>query len=194
MTAVMFIFGALTVLSACGVVFAVKTLHSALYLIMTLFLVAVHFALMGADFIAALQVLVYAGAIMVLVIFVILLLGLNEKGGESGRMDVSGYLSVIVTGAFVGMMLYMVEHPGLLPGIPDSNVGTPGHAAAIGHELFTKFLYPFEVTSLLLLAAIIGAVVLAYEPKRALPAGRGLKAKRTELAEESEQQRHMGNA
>lgn len=183
MTIVMFLFGVLTVLAASGVVFSVKTLHSALFLVMTLFLIAVHYVLIGADFIAALQVLVYAGAIMVLVIFVIMLLGLNERGGEPARLDVAGYAAVVVTGSFVGLLLYMVKHPGLVGVIADAP-GAPvsGSAHSIGHALFTQFLYPFEVTSLLLLAGIIGAVVLAYEPKRKLPSGRGLKAKRMENA------------
>ncbi|MFN8389640.1 MAG: NADH-quinone oxidoreductase subunit J [Bdellovibrionota bacterium] len=181
MTAAMMIFGVLTVLSACGVVFSVKSLHSALWLVVTLFLVAVHFALVGADFLAALQVMVYAGAIMVLVIFVIMLLGLNEKG-EPGRLNVRVLSAVAVTGVFIGMLFFMVQTPSLMPSLGAASAvhsdqpiaGTP---QAVGHVLFTKFLYPFEVTSLLLLGAIIGAVVLAFEPKRPLPQGRGLKAK-----------------
>ena len=179
MTTAMFIFGVLTVLSACGVVFSVKSLHCALWLVVTLFLVAVHFALIGADFIAALQILVYAGAIMVLVIFVIMLLGLNEQG-EPRRFDVSTYLAVVVTGTFVGLLMFMVKHPasfGAFPDLPSAPVA--GDPASVGYVLFTRFLYPFEVTSVLLLAAIIGATVVAYEPKRPLPPGRGLKAKQT---------------
>jgi NADH-quinone oxidoreductase subunit J len=174
----MFLFGVLTVLAACGVVFSVKTLHSALWLVATLFLVAIHYALIGADFLAALQIMVYAGAIMVLVIFVIMLLGLNETAGDTGRLRLSAYASVVVTGVFVGMLLFMVGSPDSLPlaaeGIAAGPIGTP---QAVGNALFTKFLYPFEVTSLLLLGAIIGAVVLSHEPKRPLPPGRGLKAK-----------------
>lgn len=180
MTVAMFLFGVLTVLAACGVVFSTKTVHSALFLVTTLFLIAVHYVLIGAEFIAALQVLVYAGAIMVLVIFVIMLLGLNEQGGERQRLDVRTYAAVIVTGAFVGMLLFMVQNPGVIPLAGDKAPATvSGTAHEVGDALFTRFLYPFEITSLLLLAGIIGATVLAYEAKRELPAGRGLKAKRT---------------
>jgi NADH-quinone oxidoreductase subunit J len=183
MTAAMIIFGALTVLSACGVVFSVKSLHSALWLVVTLFLVAVHFALVGADFLAALQIMVYAGAIMVLVIFVIMLLGLNEQA-DTSRLNFRAYAAVMVTGVFVGMLFFMVRTPGLLPStgvaaMHQSDLPIAGTPDTVGKVLFTKFLYPFEVTSLLLLGAIIGAVVIAYEPKRSLPEGRGLKAKRT---------------
>ncbi len=178
MSIAMLLFGLLTVLAACGVVFSRKTLNSALWLVVTLFLFAVHYALIGADFIAALQVLVYAGAIMVLVIFVIMLLGLNESG-ESRNVSFSGFIGVCVSAAFVGLLIWMVRHPGVFT-LPDSTVPVSGSPQAVGYALFTRFLFPFEVTSLLLLAAIIGAVVLAYEPKRPLTQGRGLKAKRSE--------------
>jgi len=179
MTAAMLLFGLFTLLAACGVVFSRKTLHCALWLVVTLFLFAVHYALIGADFLAALQVLVYAGAIMVLVIFVIMLLGLNEQG-EARDVNISGFVAVCVAGVFVGLLTWMVRHPGVFVR-PDSAITVSGTPQAVGYALFTKFLYPFEVTSLLLLAAIIGAVILAYEPKRPLPPGRGLKAKRSEV-------------
>lgn len=177
MTVAMLIFGVLTVLAGAGVVFSQKTLNSALCLVLTLFLVAVHYALVGADFLAVLQVMVYAGAIMVLVIFVIMLLGLNEKG-EKGRLGLSAFLSSLTAAVFIAILIYATKFPSILPEYisdkAEKFVGTP---EVIGSVLFTKFLYPFEVVSLLLLAAIIAAVVLTYEPKRALPAGRGLKAK-----------------
>ena len=177
MTVAMFIFGLLTVLAGCGVVFSTKTLNCALWLIVTLFLVAVHFALIGADFLAALQVMVYAGAIMVLVVFVIMLLGLNETG-ERGKLGLSAYLAVATSGAFIGLLMWMLQFPKIF-GRDDAAAVVSGSPEAVGYALFTRFLYPFEVTSLLLLAAVIGAVVLAYEPKRPLTKGRGLKAKQT---------------
>lgn len=179
MSAFMLVFGILTVLSSCGVVFSVKTLNCALWLIVTLFLMAVHYAFMGADFLAALQILVYAGAIMVLVIFVIMLLGLNERGEERGRAGLSSYLAVTVSGAFVGLLMFMTKNPGVLGSFAEDGNPVAGTPEAVGHALFTDFLYPFEITSVLLLAAIIGAVIIAYEPKRPLRAGRGLKAKQS---------------
>ena len=186
MTAFMLIFGILTVLSALGVVLAPKTLHSALFLVLTLFLVAVHFALLDAGFLAALQVMVYAGAIMVLVVFVIMLLGLDEPVARK-KIELSNYF-----GAFAAVSLgAILVWAGLSSGSQLSSwqkaAGTgalpaSGTAAEVGTLLFTKFLYPFEVTSLLLLVAIIGAVILAYDKKLPLPAGRGLKAKQKELA------------
>lgn len=188
MNLAMIIFGLLTVLSACGVVFAHKTLHSALWLVCTFFLVAVHYALLGADFLAALQVMVYAGAIMVLVIFVIMLLGLNEKRSTEKLNWTSFLLPGICAAGFLALALFVLKDPSCLdfnaglfnPGV-DSAVSPgkmPGSMYEVSHALFTTFLFPFEVISLLLLSAIIGAVMIAFDPKRPLPKGRGLAAKR----------------
>lgn len=180
MTTWMLIFGILTVATACGVVFSPKSLNSALFLVLTFFLIAAHYALIGADFIAVLQVLVYAGAIMVLVIFVIMLLGLKEEG-EKKRFDVTAIGSFVVCASFAVLLFYMARHPEHFP--PNLNQSAPqvsGSPEAVGERLFTKYLYPFEIVSLLLLGAIVGAVVLVYDPKRPLSKGRGLKAKQVE--------------
>lgn len=185
MTISMLIFGVLTVISGLGVVLAPKTIHSALFLILTLFLVAVHFALLDAHFIAALQVMVYAGAIMVLVVFVIMLLGLDEQV-VNRPLEASKYFGAVVSAALGGLLIAASVMGGagsssweraLASG---SSVGH-GTAAEVGKLLFTKLLYPFEVTSVLLLAAIIGAVILAHDRRTPLPAGRGLRAKQQEI-------------
>lgn len=180
------IFGAFTVLSACGVIFARRPLNSALSLIATLFFVAVHFAMMGAQFLATIQIMVYAGAIMVLVIFVIMLLGSEAEGraveGRGQYVGVSTYFIVLATCLFVGVLFAVIERGftfplgSLAPGAVSSSV--EGSTEAIGQLLFTEYLFPFELASLLLLAAIIGAVLLAQEVRRPLPEGRGLKAKK----------------
>jgi len=180
--ATMMIFGVMTVLTASGVIFSRKAMHSALFLVATLFLVAFHFALLGADFLAALQVLIYAGAIMVLVIFVIMLLGLREGINPEEKisrpdMAIPTVLATIMSGLMLGLLVFAFWQGVTLPegSEPREMVGT---AKAIGQVLFTKYLYPFELVSLLLLAAIIGAVVLAFDAKRPLAPGRGLKAMR----------------
>lgn len=178
-TAAMLIFGVLTVLAASAVVFATKPLNSALYLVLTLFLVAVHFALLGADFIAAMQVLIYAGAIMVLVIFVIMLLGLDSPLVRPKSITQLGF-SFFTAGLFVvtvfGVVKYSPELHVLGGPLSKSNPFPSGSVEAVGAVLFTKYIFPFELASLLLLAAIIGAVLLASEKKRPLDKGRGLKA------------------
>ncbi len=179
MTIAMIVFGVLTIVSALGVVFGGKPLTSALSLVATLFLVAVHFAMLGADFVAALQVLVYAGAIMVLVVFVIMLLGL-DKDTRALRFGVPGYLSAVFCGLFVGVLVFAAISNGVFPlsivASSTSGATTVGSPREVGLVLMTEFLFPFQLTALLLLAAIIGAVLLAYEKKRPLGEGRGLRA------------------
>jgi len=178
MTFWMALFGVLTILSATGVVFARAPLNSALWLIMTFFFIAAHYGILGADFLSVIQVMVYAGAIMVLVVFVIMLLGSEAHTKE--RFGVSGViLGVSVAGALFGVLAY-----GIRRGLP-ANFAAPapvvGDAETLGLSLYTDFLFPFEITSLLILGAIIGAVVLGIDPKRGLKAGRGLQATRERI-------------
>ncbi len=181
MTTAMLIFGVLSVIAGCGVILSRKPLNSALWLVVTLFLVAVHFALLDAHFLAVIQILVYAGAIMVLVIFVIMLLGINElplpKSGNPGRVVAS-----LLTGLFVAILVLAVQSGVRMTdfvarGVPEESLPEKfGTTEMVGEALFLRFAYPFEIASLLLTAAIIGAVVLALEPKRPLKRGRGLSA------------------
>lgn len=177
MTVAMIVFAVLLVASAAGVVFSDKPLHSALFLVLTLFLSAVHYALLGAEFMAILQVLVYAGAIMVLVVFVIMLLGVDDSG-EGHRLRRFALLYALSVGALGATLCFVVVGRGsiLAPGAKQPAAGF-GSVASIGEQLFTRYLLPFELASVLLLAAIIGAVLLSVSPKRPLPKGRGLRAK-----------------
>jgi NADH-quinone oxidoreductase subunit J len=109
---------------------------------------------------AVLQIVVYTGAIMVLVIFVIMLLNLGDETRLMEKFDVKKIAGVVLVTGFLLEMLYIFttsESP-LLPSAQAEHLGT---IEAMGSAMFTKFLLPFEVTSLLLLAAIVGAVVLA---------------------------------
>lgn len=186
MTFSMLLFGLLLIVSGLGVVCSPKTLTSALFLVVSLFLVAIHFALIGADFLAALQVMVYAGAIMVLVVFVIMLLGLDEQG-ERERIDLKTVLALVGAGCFIGLLVWGISVSWSLSG---ESLGLKEAAkvkfaaagpAEVGNVLLREFLYPFEITSVLLLAAIIGAVLLAHDKRSSFPVGRGLSAKRKEL-------------
>ena len=178
----MWIFAILTVISALGVVLAQKPLNSALALVVTLFLVAAHFALMGAHFVAAIQVLVYAGAIMVLVIFVIMLLGVTGELDKSHLRSAGTLLLTCASGGFIAVLTFGLPNGIATPAAQSDSMSALGAAGlgnteAFGQVMFSRFLFPFELTSVLLLAGIIGAVILALEPKRPLPAGRGLRAK-----------------
>ncbi|HXI62947.1 MAG TPA: NADH-quinone oxidoreductase subunit J [Gemmatimonadales bacterium] len=139
---------------------------SALWLVVTLFALAGLFVLLDAQFIAVLQVLVYAGAIMVLFLFVIMLLNI----GRATRSDIKGAWGLGVGVLLAGLM--MVQLLALRFGAPPQQLTLPpgamaraaaeqGMVAAVARPLFSTYLVPFEITSILLLAALVGAVVLA---------------------------------
>ncbi|MCL4159312.1 UNVERIFIED_CONTAM: hypothetical protein GTU68_061867, partial [Idotea baltica] len=153
----MYVFGLLSLLSALGVVFAKKSLHSALWLVVTLFTVAVHFALLGADFIAALQILVYAGAIMILVVFVIMLLGL-DKSVDDNSFGIPRPVSAMICAGFLALVLFVVRQQELFSDFGEKAAMTkPFLTKDVGRALLTENLVAFEAIGLLLLAAIVGA-------------------------------------
>ncbi len=139
---------------------------SALWLVNTLFSLAAIYVMLDAHFIAAVQVLVYAGAIMVLFLFVIMLLNLGRGGptdikGPAGKV-VAGVGGLVLIGELVALRL--AAPPGQLQLPPDTvagEVAARGAVRAVAEPLFQAYLVPFEITSVLLLAAIVGAVVLA---------------------------------
>ncbi len=139
---------------------------SALWLVQTLFALAAIFVILDAQFIAALQVLVYAGAIMVLFLFVIMLLNLGGEG-PTDMAGIPGRVISAVGGALLIGELITVNKllPDELIRLPEGTVAqmaeAQGAVALIAEPLFRGFLVPFEVTSVLLLAAVVGAVVLA---------------------------------
>jgi NADH-quinone oxidoreductase subunit J len=144
------------VLSAIGLVVRTNPLHGALFLVANLFCVAVLYLVQRAEFLALAQVIVYAGAIMVLFVFAIMLLvpGRAETGPDPLRA--ARRLAVpVATGLGLVVVLVVARTGGGGSAPPPTGVG------ALGRLLFTDYLFPFEVTSLLLLAALVGALVLA---------------------------------
>ena len=155
-----YVFAAVALGGALGVVWAKSPVGSLLYMVATLASLACIFVLLEAHFLAAIQVIVYAGAIMVLFLFVIMLLNLGREQALPHFMKFQRASSVmLVILFFFGVSLIMLEGSGELhqPIIKFS----AGSAYALGEALFTKFLLPFEVASLLLLVALIGTVYLA---------------------------------
>jgi NADH-quinone oxidoreductase subunit J len=156
------VFSAFAVFFAFNVIFRKNAVHSALHLVGVLLSVSGLFVLLNAQFIAAIQILVYAGAIMVLFLFVVMLL--NVKGEypllTPGAAKAFGFLFGML--AFVEL-LWIVLTRGGAEGMPVEVVLPPGFGspAEIGRILYSRWLFPFEVTSILLLIAVIGAVVLA---------------------------------
>src|SRR5437867_8048615 len=158
--ALFLIFSAVCVAGAINLLAQRHPINSALSLVVVMGSLAGEYLLLGAEFIAAAQVIVYAGAIMVLFVFVIMLL---NAGGETrqGRSYVVQLLGVPLLITFLGLIAYFVQR--LFPSAPHVRFGgfQGGTAQEIGRALFTQYLLPFEVTSILVLIAIVGAIVLA---------------------------------
>jgi NADH-quinone oxidoreductase subunit J len=155
-------FGACIVLGATLVIAARSAVNSAMALVATFFFLAGIYLLLWAPTLAVLQVLVYAGAIMVLFLFVIMLLSLSETESQGGRMT----LSRILGGAAAVALLWALESTLLrIAPVSRSTATAPspdfGSLKSLGILLYTQYLLPFEVVSLLLLVAIVGAVVVA---------------------------------
>ncbi|MBV9503768.1 MAG: NADH-quinone oxidoreductase subunit J [Acidobacteriia bacterium] len=153
------IFAIIAVVAAINVVVQTHPIASAVSLIGVMGSLAILYLLLGAEFIAAAQVIVYAGAVMVLFIFVILLLNAGAEV-KRGRSLVVNLLGAPLLLALLGLLAYFVER--LFPSGVGVRFGgfTGGTAQAVGRALFTTYLLPFEVTSLLILVAILGAIVL----------------------------------
>ena len=154
-------FGAACVGGAINLLLQTHPIQSALSLIVVMASLAAEYLLLGAEFVAAVQVIVYAGAIMVLFVFVIMLLNAGEEEVTHGsRMAlIVGVPSLLLFGV---LMVWAVTHHGSSSVIATSLYGDP---KTIGRLLFSEYLLPFEVTSILILIAIMGAVVLASKPE-----------------------------
>ncbi len=157
MVALFYILAALTVVAALGVILQRKPVYSALSLIVVLGSLAVIYLTLGAPFIAVIQAIVYAGAIMVLFVLVIMLLNARREEA-SNRSRVARWLGLPLLAAFLVEILLLVHEGFPAAAAPAAADGSP---AAIGKVLFRHYVLPFEVTSLLILVAIVGAVVLA---------------------------------
>lgn len=150
----------LMIASALGVVLARKPVYAVMSLVATLFGMAALFVLLGAFFVAAIQILVYAGAILVLFLFVVMLLDLSDEDVASKRVWTMRIIGFIFGGLFLSKLLIALHN---LPQAPleISSVMRYGTAAEIGKLLFTVYWLPFELSSVLVLVGIVGAVVLA---------------------------------
>ena len=156
-----FIFGAVSLIGAIAVISFRHPIYSALSLIVTFFAQAGLFVILGAHFVAAVQVIVYAGAIMVLFLFVIMLLNLgtlSAKGALTGKLKgVAIILGILLAAQGIYIAVNALKNTAL----QDAEAATETVTTyKIGELLFSKYLLPFEVTSLILLAALIGVIVL----------------------------------
>jgi NADH-quinone oxidoreductase subunit J len=158
-----FFVAAVAVTTALLMVLQRNPVMSAIFLIANFFCLAALYLLLHAQLLAVLQVIVYAGAIMVLVVFVIMLLNLGDERALAERLNLRAIVAVVAAGGLLVELLYVFAGPALNDSPPavGPDATRIGSVEGMGEALFGSFLLPFEVTSLLLLAAIVGAVVLA---------------------------------
>jgi NADH-quinone oxidoreductase subunit J len=166
---IVFVVGALmALLGAIGVLTMKNPVHAALSLVQTLFGVAVLFVAQGAHFLAAVQVIVYAGAIVVLFLFVIMLLGVDRNDGLTGEPLKGQRIAAAVVGGIALAELVLVSRVNFVLG-KSSTAGVaegPGtNIETLSRSLFTRYLFAFEITSVLLVIAVVGAVMLARKPR-----------------------------
>ncbi|MEJ8756403.1 NADH-quinone oxidoreductase subunit J [Pontibacter sp. H259] len=157
---VFYFLASLTLLCALMVVISKNPVHSILFLIITFFTISAHYILLNAQFIAVVNIIVYAGAIMVLFLFVIMFLNVSKN-----ERDLKTSVLTKVSGTIAGGMLFVV----MIAALKDANVGSYnaenfnsqiGMVENLGKVLFTQYLLPFELASVLFLVAMVGAVML----------------------------------
>lgn len=150
------------VFSALMVVTCKNPINSALSLVLTFFCLAIYYVMLNAPFMAAIQIIVYAGAIMVLIIFTVMLLNIRVDANKKSSHQIAlGSVIGIVTLLLTGLVLVRGKVSQPVGEITSDMINRVGHTELIGKAIFADFLLPFEVTSILLLVAIIGAVILA---------------------------------
>ena len=149
----MALFGALMV------VFSKNPVHSVLWLILTFFAISGHYILLNAQFLAIVNIIVYAGAIMVLFLFVIMLMNLNKETGmdKSRWLKLAGFISGLCLLLVLVAALRNSELKGQLAQVKEGDIGLIKN---LGKELFTTYVVPFEISSILFLSAMVGAVMI----------------------------------
>jgi NADH-quinone oxidoreductase subunit J len=162
---ILFLILALTaILTAAGMLSSRHAVYAALYLVMNFGTVAIFYLMLGSPFIALSQVTVYGGAIMVLFLFVIMLLGAEQIPAEIKWKNVIP--AVILGLALVGEVIYLISQKVALTGLVTETSVAEAAPAPLATKLFTVYLLPFEITSILLLVAMVGAIVLTKQEKK----------------------------
>lgn len=163
-TSVFYFVASLSVFFALMVVFAKNPIHSVLYLILTFFTFTVHYVLLNAQFLAVVNFIVYMGAIMVLFLFVLMLLNLNKEN-EPNKSFLLKIVGVIAGGCLVVTIIGSLKSVAISSPLvlKDPNLGLVEN---LGKELFGPFMLPFELSSLLLLSAMVGAVLLTKKEEK----------------------------
>lgn len=162
-----FVFAGLALVGALGVVLSRNPVHSALWLVATLLAVAVLFLIQDAELLAAVQVIVYAGAIVVLFLFVIMLLGVDRRESLTEHLRFQRPIALAVGAMVLAEILFLAGHQWATgaqtaSGVPIEGGGDLGNnIQRVARVLFTDFLWPFQLTAVLLVIAVVGSVALA---------------------------------
>jgi NADH-quinone oxidoreductase subunit J len=161
------ILGGLTIGSALMVVISKHPVRSVLYLVLTFFMISANYVLMNAQFLAIVNIIVYAGAIMVLFLFVLMLLNLSQENEPRTSLFVK--LASVITGGLLFVVLIAAFKDGVIvaqtAGIEGNDQGLVQN---LGQLLFSKYVVPFEVSSVLFIAAMVGAILLAKREKQTI--------------------------
>jgi NADH-quinone oxidoreductase subunit J len=168
---VFWVFAPISIAAAVGMLVMRNVVHAALFLVVNFFCIAVMYLLLDAPFLFAVQIVVYAGAIMVLFLFVIMLLGVDRSDVRTERLFLQRPLAIMLAVAFLAEITVAIHAAvGFSTLAPDGfdQLQTNGNAQAIAEVLFRDYFFPFEVTSILLIVAAIAAMVLAQRKVRAV--------------------------
>ncbi len=156
---IFFFLSFVAILSAIMVIVNKNPVHSVLFLVVTFFAIAGHYFLLNAQFLAAVNIIVYAGAIMVLLLYVIMMLNLNREI-EPHKKHTPKLIAVISAGCFMFCLIALLK--GAENGLAASNLNPNiGSVENLGKILFTEYMLPFEISSVLFLSAMVGAVFLS---------------------------------
>lgn len=159
------IMGGLTIGSALMVIISKNPVKSVLFLVLTFFFISGNYILMNAQFIAAVNIIVYAGAIMVLFLFVLMLLNLSKENEPKNSVFVK--FAALVAGGILFTVLIAALKDGLvIAAATVDQSDTIGLVENLGQQLFTKYVLPFEISSVLFIAAMVGAVLLGKREKQ----------------------------
>ena len=157
--------GGLTIGSALMVVLSKHPVRSVLYLVVTFFLISANYILMNAQFLAIVNIIVYAGAIMVLFLFVLMLLNLNKDSEPITTIGIK-LAGIIAGGVLLTVMLAALKDGLVITQQAVGSANNDGLVENLGELLFTKYVLPFEMSSVLFIAAMVGAVMLAKREKQ----------------------------
>lgn len=144
---------------ALMMVLSKNPVHSVLYLIITMFTLAGHFVLLNAHFLAAVHVIVYSGAILVLFLYIIMMLNLNKET-EPHKRNLLRFAAVITAGLLLLVLVASLKGSEQMVVERGGDISSMGLVRTLGDTLFNEYLLPFEITSILLLSAMVGAVML----------------------------------